>query len=362
MPERRRDMPNAIRFHKSGGPEVLVSEAVPIGKPGPGEARVRHTAVGVNFVDIYIRTGLYPAALPSGLGTEAAGVIEAGGPLGAYSDVRVMPAGRLVALRQGISDQQAAAMMLKGLTVQYLIRQIHKVNKGDTILFHAAAGGVGLIACQWAKSLGATVIGTVGSEEKAKVAKAHGCDYPVIYTREDFVARVKEITRDQKLPVVYDSVGKDTFMKSLDCLKPKGMMVSFGQSSGSVGPIDLGIFGQKGSLFFTRPTLNTYAAARADLSAMAKDLFGVVLSGAVKIEIKQTYPLKEAAQAQTWSRARPWARRCSRCERSNPPALSDRPWFRALGRLVILPGRANRPDGIFGNHKSEDAPLRRALP
>jgi NADPH2:quinone reductase len=188
-------------------------------------------------------------------------------------------------------------MMLKGLTVQYLIRQIHKVAKGDTILFHAAAGGVGLIACQWAKSLGATVIGTVGSEEKAKIAKAHGCDYPVIYTREDFVARVKEITRDQKLPVVYDSVGKDTFMKSLDCLKPKGMMVSFGQSSGSVGPVDLGIFGQKGSLFFTRPTLNTYAAARADLSAMAKDLFGVVLSGAVKIEVKQTYPLKDAAQA-----------------------------------------------------------------
>jgi NADPH2:quinone reductase len=314
MPERSRDMPNAIRFHKSGGPEVLVWEPVPIGKPGPGEARVRHTAVGVNFVDIYIRTGLYPAALPSGLGTEAAGVVEevgpgvdhikagdrvayAGGPLGAYSEVRVMPADRLVVLPEGISDQQAAAMMLKGLTVQYLIRQIHKVTKGDTILFHAAAGGVGLIACQWAKSLGATVIGTVGSEEKAKIAKAHGCDYPVIYTREDFVARVKEITRDQKLLVVYDSVGKDTFMKSLDCLKPKGMMVSFGQSSGSVGPIDLGVFGQKGSLFFTRPTLNTYAAARADLSAMAKDLFGVVLSGAVKIEIKQTYPLKDAAQA-----------------------------------------------------------------
>jgi NADPH2:quinone reductase len=314
MPERSRDMPNAIRFHKSGGPEVLMSEPLPIGKPGPGEARVRHTAIGVNFVDIYIRTGLYPAVLPSGLGTEAAGVVEdvgpgvdhikvgdrvayAGGPLGAYSEARVMPADRLVALPQGISDQQAAAMMLKGLTVQYLIRQIHKVAKGDTILFHAAAGGVGLIACQWAKSLGATVIGTVGSEEKAKIAKAHGCDHPVIYTREDFVARVKEITHDQKLPVVYDSVGKDTFMKSLDCLKPKGMMVSFGQSSGSVGPIDLGVFGQKGSLFFTRPTLNTYAAARADLSAMAKDLFGVVLSGSVKIEIKQTYPLKDAAQA-----------------------------------------------------------------
>jgi len=181
--------------------------------------------------------------------------------------------------------------------VQYLIRQIHKVGEGVVILFHAAAGGVGLIACQWAKSLGATVIGTVGSEQKATIAKAHGCDYPVIYTREDFVARVKELTHDQKLPVVYDSVGKDTFMKSLDCLRPKGLLVSFGQSSGPIGPIDLGIFGQKGSLFFTRPTLNTYAAARADLLAMVKDLFDVVLSGAVKIEINQTYPLEQAAQA-----------------------------------------------------------------
>jgi NADPH2:quinone reductase len=224
-------------------------------------------------------------------------VAYAGGPLGAYAEERVTPADRLVVLPQGISDQQAAAMMLKGLTVEYLIRQIHKVTKGDSILFHAAAGGVGLIACQWAKSLGGTVIGTVGSEEKAKIAKAHGCDHPVIYTREDFVARVNEITREHKLPVVYDSVGKDTFMKSLDCLRPKGMMVSFGQSSGPVGPVDLGIFGQKGSLFFTRPTLNTYAAARADLLAMAKDLFEVVLSGAVKIAIKQTYPLKDAALA-----------------------------------------------------------------
>ena len=306
-------MPKAIRFYQPGGPEVLVWEEVPVGKPGPGEARVRHTAVGLNYVDIYIRRGLYPVPLPSGLGTEAAGVVEevgpditdvkpgdrvayAGGPLGAYSEERVMPADRLV-VPQGISDQQAAAMMLKGLTVQYLIRQIHNVGKGSTILFHAAAGGVGLIACQWAKSLGATVIGTVGNEEKAKIAKAHGCDHPIVYSREDFVARVKEITRDQKLPVVFDSVGKDTFMKSLDCLRPRGLMVSFGQSSGPVGPVDLGIFAQKGSLFFTRPTLNTYAAARGDLLAMAKDLFDVVLSGAVKIEINQTYPLKEAAQA-----------------------------------------------------------------
>src|SRR3979411_2576723 len=268
-------MPKAIRFYQPGGPEVLVWEEVPVGKPGPGEARVRHTAVGLNYVDIYIRRGLYPVPLPSGLGTEAAGVVEevgpditdvkpgdrvayAGGPLGAYSEERVMPADRLV-VPQGISDQQAAAMMLKGLTVQYLIRQIHNVGKGSTILFHAAAGGGGLIAGQWAKSLGATVIGTVGNEEKAKIAKAHGCDHPIVYSREDFVARVKEITRDQKLPVVYDSVGKDTFMKSLDCLRPRGLMVSFGQSSGPVGPVDLGIFAQKGSLFFTRPTLNTYA-------------------------------------------------------------------------------------------------------
>jgi NADPH:quinone reductase len=307
-------MPKSVRFYQPGGPEVLVWEEVDVGKPGPGEARVRHTAVGLNYVDIYIRKGLYPVPLPSGIGTEAAGVVEAigpgvkdikpgdrvayaGGPLGAYCEVRVMPADRLVVLPEGISDQQAAAMMLKGLTVQYLIRQIHKVGEGEVILFHAAAGGVGLIACQWAKSLGATVIGTVGSEQKATIAKAHGCDYPVIYTREDFVARVKELTHDQKLPVVYDSVGKDTFMKSLDCLRPKGLLVSFGQSSGPIGPIDLGIFGQKGSLFFTRPTLNTYAAARADLLAMAKDLFDVVLSGAVKIEINQTYPLEQAAQA-----------------------------------------------------------------
>jgi NADPH2:quinone reductase len=307
-------MPKAIRIHQTGGPEVLTWEDVTVGKPGPGEARVRHTAVGVNFVEIYMRRGLYPVALPSGLGTEAAGVVEevgpgvsevkegmrvayAGGPVGAYAEERVMPADRLVALPDGISDQQAAAMMLKGLTAQYLIRQIHRVGAGETILFHAAAGGVGLIACQWAKSLGATVIGTVGSDEKAKFAKAHGCDHPIVYTREDFVARVAALSEGEKLPVVYDSVGKDTFMKSLDCLKPRSLMVSFGQSSGSIGPVDLGIFAQKGSLFFTRPTLNTYAAKRADLLVMAKELFDVVLSGAVRIEINRTYPLKDAAQA-----------------------------------------------------------------
>jgi NADPH:quinone reductase len=307
-------MPHAIRFHKPGGPEVLQWEEVQVGKPGSGEARVRHTAVGLNYVDTYIRSGLYPAPLPSGLGAEGAGVVEAVGPgvsdikagdrvaygsspLGAYSEVRVMPAERLVVLPQGITDAQGAAMMLKGLTTQYLIRQIFKVKKGDTILFHAAAGGVGLIACQWAKSLGATVIGTVGSDDKAKLAKAHGCDYPIVYTREDFVERVKEITKGEKVPVVYDAVGKDTFMKSLDCIRPHGLMVNFGQASGSVGPIDLGIFGAKGSLFYTRPTLNTYAAKRADMLAMSKDLFDAVLSGAVKIEVHQTYPLKDAAQA-----------------------------------------------------------------
>jgi NADPH:quinone reductase len=307
-------MPHAIRFHKPGGPEVLQWDDVPVGKPGPGEARVRHTAIGLNYVDTYVRSGLYPAPLPSNLGAEAAGVVEEVGPgvsdikpgdrvaygnspLGAYSEARIMPADRLVVLPQGISDQQGAAMMLKGLTTQYLIRQIYKVKKGDTILFHAAAGGVGLIACQWAKSLGATVIGTVGSDEKAKLAKDHGCDYPIVYTREDFVERVKELTKGEKVPVVYDSVGKDTFLKSLDCIRPHGIMVNFGQASGAIGPIDLGIFAQKGSLFFTRPTLNTYAAKRADMVAMAKDLFDAVLSGAVKIEIHQTYPLKDAAQA-----------------------------------------------------------------
>jgi NADPH2:quinone reductase len=307
-------MPKAIRIHNTGGPEVLAWEDVEVGKPGLGEARLRQTAVGVNFVDIYVRRGLYPVKLPSGLGTEAAGVVEevgagvsdvkpgdrvayAGGPLGAYAQERVMPADRLVVLPPGISDRQAAAMMLKGLTAQYLIRQIHKVGAADVILFHAAAGGVGLIACQWAKSLGANVIGTVGDKEKAKVAKAHGCDHPIVYTHEDFVQRIQAITEGKKLPVVYDSVGKDTFMKSLDCLRPRGLMVSFGQSSGPIGPVDLGIFAQKGSLFFTRPSLVTYAQARADLLAMAKDLFDVVLAGAVRIEINQTYPLREAAQA-----------------------------------------------------------------
>jgi NADPH2:quinone reductase len=307
-------MAHAIRIHKHGGPEVMEWEEVPLGKPGPGEVLMRHTAVGLNFVDVYNRSGLYPAQLPTSLGSEAAGVVEAVGPgvtefkpgdrvaygsapVGAYAEARLIAADRLLKLPDGIDDKRAAAMMLKGLTVQYLVRQTYKVTKGDTILCHAAAGGVGLILCQWAKHLGATVIGTVGSDEKAAIAKAHGCDHPVVYTRDDFVKRVAEITGGKKLPVVYDSVGKDTFLKSLDCLAPCGLMVSFGNSSGPVENFGLGILAAKGSLYVTRPTLNTYGAKRENLVAMAKELFEVVLSGAVKIEVNQTYPLKDAAKA-----------------------------------------------------------------
>jgi NADPH2:quinone reductase len=307
-------MTHAIRFHQTGGPEVLVWEGVEVGKPGPGEARIRHTAVGLNFVDIYVRSGLYPTQLPSGLGSEAAGVVlelgpgvtdlKAGdrvaygsSPLGAYAEERRIPADRLIKLPDGIDDKTAAAMMLKGLTVQYLIRQTHRVKSGETILLHAAAGGIGLILGQWAKHLGATVIGTVGSDEKAKLAQAHGCAHTIVYSREDFVKRVEEITDGKKVPVVYDSVGKDTFLKSLDCLAPLGLVALFGQSSGSVEPLNLGLLAQKGSLYVTRPTLNTYGAKRENLVAMAKELFDVVLSGAVKIEVNQTYPLKDAAKA-----------------------------------------------------------------
>jgi NADPH2:quinone reductase len=307
-------MVHAIRFHKTGGPEVLAWDSVEIGKPGQGQVRLRQTAIGLNYVDTYFRAGVYPAPLPSGIGTEGAGVVEevgpgvsevkvgdrvayAGGPLGAYAEVRVMPADRLIVLPASITDRQGAAMMLQGLTVQYLIRRTYRVEKGDTILIHAAAGGIGLILCQWAKHLGATVIGTVGSDAKAELAKANGCHHPIVYTREDFVARVKDITGGKLLPVVYDSVGKDTFMKSLDCLRPLGLMVSFGQASGKVEPFDAGILAGKGSLYLTRPTLNTYAAKREDLVAMAKELFDVVASGAVKIAVNQTYALKDAAQA-----------------------------------------------------------------
>jgi NADPH2:quinone reductase len=290
-------MPHAIQFDKIGGPEVLQWRELDPGKPGEGQARVRHTAVGLNFTDIYTRMGVYPpAAYPSGLGLEGAGIVEdvgpgvtdikAGdrvaygtGPLGAYSEIRVMPADRLVILPKEISDNT------------------YKVQKGDTILFHAAAGGVGLIAGQWAKHLGATVIGTVGSDEKAKLAKAHGYDHVINYSKEDFVKRVAEITNGKKVPVVYDSVGKDTFLKSLDCLAPLGLCALFGASSGPVEPLNLGLLAGKGSLYVTRPTLGTYGAKRADMVANAKELFDVVSKGFVKIEVNQTYALKDAAKA-----------------------------------------------------------------
>jgi NADPH:quinone reductase len=307
-------MVQAIRFEKTGGPDVLIWQQVSVDKPGPGQVRLKHTAVGLNYIDTYQRSGLYPMQLPSGLGGEGAGIIEevgpgvtglkpgdrvayAGGPPGAYSEARVMPADRLVPVPDGITDQQAAAMMLKGMTAWYLVRRTHVVKPGETILIHAAAGGVGQIVCQWAKHLGATVIGTVGSDDKAALVKQHGCDHPIVYTREDFVARVGEITGGKKVPVVYDSVGKDTFFKSLDCLAPLGLLALFGQSSGSVPPVDLGILAGKGSLFVTRPTLNTYTASREDLLTAANDLFSVVKSGAVKISVNQTYPLRDAAQA-----------------------------------------------------------------
>jgi len=307
-------MPHAIRFYKPGGPEVLVWEEIHVGHPGPGEARIRQTAVGLNFIDVYHRIGLYPQPLPSGLGGEGAGIVEEVGagvtdlkpgdrvaygsaPIGSYAEVRLILADRLLKLPDGIDDRTAAAMMLKGLTVQYLIRQTYRVKKGDTILLHAAAGGVGTILSQWAKHLGATVIGTVGSEEKAQLALANGCDHVIDYTREDFVKRVEEITGGLKVPVVYDSVGKDTFMKSLDCCAPLGLVALFGQSSGVVAPLNLGELASRGSLYVTRPTLYAYAAKRENLEVMAKELFDVVESGAVKITVNQTYALKDAAIA-----------------------------------------------------------------
>ncbi|MDD5296762.1 MAG: quinone oxidoreductase [Rhodocyclaceae bacterium] len=307
-------MNHAIRFRQVGGPEVLCWEEVEVGSPGPGEARVRQHAVGLNYIDVYHRTGLYPAPLPSGIGMEGAGVVEAvgegvsdlapgdrvayaGGPLGAYAEVRCLPAHRLVKLPEALSFEQGAAMMLQGLTAQYLLRRTYKLKAGETILIHAAAGGVGLIVCQWAKALGATVIGTVGSDAKAELALAHGCDHAIVYTRENFTARVKEITGGAGVPVVYDSVGKDSFLGSLDCLSPLGLMVSFGSSSGPVPPFDLGQLTQRGSLYVTRPTLATYTAKREDLTAGAQELFQMVLEGKVKIEVGQTWALKDAAGA-----------------------------------------------------------------
>ena len=310
-------MPHAIRIHQTGGPEVLRWEEVGVGQLSqlaPNEARVRHAAVGLNFIDIYHRTGLYPLPLPSGVGLEGAGVVEAvgkdvtevkvgdrvayaGGPVGAYAEVRNIPADRLVKLPDAIDFKTAAAMMLQGMTAQYLLRRTYRVQPGDTILIQAAAGGVGLIVCQWAKALGATVIGTVGSAEKAALASAHGCDHPIIYTRENFVERVKEITGGAGVPVVYDSIGKDTFTGSLDCLRPMGMMVTFGNASGPVPPVDTLELSKRGSLFLTRPTLFSYVAKRADLVQTAQELFDVVVSGKVKIEVNQTYALRDAAQA-----------------------------------------------------------------
>jgi NADPH2:quinone reductase len=307
-------MPRAIRIHQTGGPEVLQIEEITVGAPGAGQARIRQSAIGINYIDTYHRTGLYPLPLPTGIGLEGAGVVEAvgaevtdleagdrvayaGGPVGAYATERLIPADRLVKLPEGVSDQQGAAMMLKGMTVQYLIRSTYRVQSGDTVLFHAAAGGVGLIACQWLKALGVHVIGTVGSDEKAELAKAHGCEYPVVYTREDFVARVKEITGGKGVPVVYDSIGKDTFARSLDCLRPRGMMVLFGAASGPVPPFDTQTLAQKGSLFLTRPTLFAYTATREDLVVTATELFQAVIAGKVKIEVSRTYPLADAPRA-----------------------------------------------------------------
>lgn len=304
-------MTKAIRVHATGGPEVLSYEDVEVGAPGPGQARVRHEAIGVNFIDVYFRTGAYPAPLPFVPGNEGAGIVEAVGEgvtdvapgdrvayaagLGAYADARLIEADRLVKLPAGIDDETAAAMMLKGLTAQYLLRRTYRVEPGDTILVHAAAGGVGLILCQWAKHLGATVIGTVGSPEKGELARANGADHVIDYTREDFAARVAEITNGEKCAVVYDGVGKATFPGSLDCLRPLGMFVSFGSASGPVDAFDIGLLAKKGSLFATRPTLFTYVAKRADLVASAHDLFAVVESGAVTIPVHARAPLSEVA-------------------------------------------------------------------
>ncbi|MDE2260846.1 MAG: quinone oxidoreductase [Betaproteobacteria bacterium] len=307
-------MTHAIRIHQTGGPEVLKWESVEVGEPGPGQVRLQHRAVGLNYIDVYHRSGTYPIQTPAIPGLEAAGVVQAvgpgvtevkvgdrvayaSGPMGAYAEARLMQADRLVVLPGVISDGQAAAMMLQGLTAQYLLRRTYRVKRGDTILVHAAAGGVGLIMCQWAKHLGATVIGTVGNEQKAALARAHGCDHTIIYTQEDFLERVLDITNGKKVRIVYDSVGKDTFERSLDCLAPLGMLALFGQSSGTVAPLDLGLLATKGSLFVTRPTLATYTARRSDLLAGAAELFEMVEQGIVKITINQRYPLREAERA-----------------------------------------------------------------
>ncbi len=306
-------MTHAIIIHEQGGPEVMTWEEVAEVAPGPGQVSIRHKAVGLNYIDCYHRSGLYPLEMPTGIGMEGAGTVEAvgdgvtdiavgdrvayaSGPPGSYAELRNIAADRVVLLPDSIDDETAAAMMLQGMTTQYLIRSTYRVKAGDTVLFHAAAGGVGLIACQWLKQLGATVIGTVGSAEKAALAKAHGCDHPIVYTTENFVERVRDITDGKGVPVVYDSVGKDTYEGTLDCLAPRGLFVSFGNSSGPIENFNPGALAAKGSLYFTRPTLMTYTDSRADLQASAKELFEAVGKG-VKIEINQRYALKDAAQS-----------------------------------------------------------------
>ncbi|WP_310468669.1 quinone oxidoreductase [Sphingomonas sp.] len=306
-------MTKAIRIHRTGGPEVLEWEAVEVGDPGPGQVCLKQHAAGLNFIDVYHRTGLYPQPLPFTPGVEGAGVVEAvgegvgdvavgdrvayAGPIGGYAETRLIDAERLVKLPDAIAFEQAAAMMLQGMTARMLLRSVHRVESGDTILVHAAAGGVGLILCQWAAALGATVIGTVSTREKADLAKAHGCTHPILYTEQDFVAEVERITGGDKLGVVYDSVGRDTFLRSLDCLRPRGMLVSYGQSSGAVEPFSPNILAAKGSLYLTRPTLFTYTADRADLQESAAELFAMVEAGKVAIEVKQRFPLADAAEA-----------------------------------------------------------------
>jgi NADPH2:quinone reductase len=307
-------MAKAIRVHETGGPEVLRWEDVEVPAPGQGEVLIHHTAVGLNYIDTYHRSGLYPLPLPTGLGSEAAGIVEAvgagvtgfktgdrvaygSGSPGAYAEKKVALADRLVKIPAGVTDEQAASMMLKGMTAQYLVRRTYKVKAGDTILVHAAAGGVGVILCQWAHHLGATVIGTVGSDAKGAVAKAHGCTHVINYRTTKFLEEVKQLTDGKGVQVVYDGVGKDTFLESLDCLAPLGLMASFGNASGPVPPFNIGLLAQKGSLFLTRPTLFTYVQKREDLVATAEELFGVVGKGAVTIEVNQRYALKDAAQA-----------------------------------------------------------------
>lgn len=306
-------MAKAVRFHKQGGPEVLQYEDVQVGEPGAGQARIRHTAIGVNFLDTYQRSGLYQVPMPFIGGNEAAGVVEAVGSgvsdlkegdrvaytglPGAYAEKRLVPAERMVKLPQGISDEQAASMMLKGLTVHYLITSTYAVKSGETVLWHAAAGGVGLIACQWLKALGVTVIATAGSDEKVALAKAHGATHAINYTSENFVEKVKTLTGGKGVPVVYDSVGKTTWEGSLDCLRPRGLMVSFGNASGAVPPVNINILSAKGSLYVTRPTLGTYIGTRADLVERSNALFDVVKSGKVKIETTKVYKLADVQQA-----------------------------------------------------------------